>query len=117
MTNESRSDTPHPVRLEKTDDRCLVIEWSDDLQQKIPFRKLRDGCRCAHCIDKQMETLTEKPDGEKKLSNALPVLSLAETQPLDVVSMHPVGNYAYNIRFTDGHSSGIYTFELLRSLE
>jgi DUF971 family protein len=116
MTDEPQSETPLPVKLKKTEDRCLAITWSDELQQKIPFRKLRDNCRCAHCIDKRMEALTEKPDGEKKLSNALPVLSLAETRPLDIVLMHPVGNYAYNIHFSDGHSAGIFTFELLRSL-
>lgn len=114
--NETQSETPVPVRLQKTDDRCLAIDWSDDLQQKIPFRKLRDNCRCANCIDKRMEALKVTPEGEKKLSNELPVLSLAETKPLDIVLMHPVGNYAYNIHFSDGHSAGIFTFELLRSL-
>jgi DUF971 family protein len=64
-----------------------------------------------------MEALKETASGEKKLSNALPVLSIAETMPLDIVLMHPVGNYAYNIHFSDGHSSGIFTFELLRSLD
>jgi DUF971 family protein len=28
--------------------------------------------------------------------------------------MQPVGNYAYNVRFSDGHSSGIFGFDLLR---
>jgi DUF971 family protein len=110
------SKTPVPVRLEKTDDRCLVIQWSDEVEQTIAYRKLRDNCRCANCIDKRMEALNETSAGEKKLSNVLPVLSMAETMPLDIVSMHPVGNYAYNIHFSDGHSAGIFTFELLRSL-
>jgi DUF971 family protein len=30
--------------------------------------------------------------------------------------MEPVGNYAYSIRFSDGHDTGIYTFELLQAL-
>ena len=111
------SENPIPIRLEKTDDRCLVIQWSDELEQTISFRKLRDNCRCANCIDKRMEALNETNAGEKKLSNVLPVLSMAETMPLDIVLMHPVGNYAYNIHFSDGHSAGIFTFELLRSLE
>ena len=110
------SETPVPIRLEKTDDRSLLIQWSDEVEQTIPFRKLRDNCRCANCIDKQLEAANETSTGEKKLSNELPVLSIAETLPLDIVSMHPVGNYAYNIHFSDGHSAGIFTFELLRSL-
>ena len=109
-------DTPVPVHLEKTADRSLLIQWSDDVEQTISFRKLRDNCRCANCIDKRMEALNETTKGEKKLTNVLPVLSIAETMPLDIVQMHPVGNYAYNIHFSDGHSAGIFTFELLRSL-
>jgi DUF971 family protein len=110
------ADVPVPISLEKTDARELVIVWSDGKSQTLPFRLLRDNCRCANCIDKRMEALKETPKGEKKLTNELPVLSMAETMPLGISQMHPVGNYAYNIHFTDGHSAGIYPFELLRSL-
>ena len=107
---------PVPVHLEKTDERQLLIRWSDEIEQTIAYRKLRDNCQCAKCIDERMEALKEKPSGEPKLSNTLPVLTIAETMPLDIVLMHPVGNYAYNIHFSDGHSSGIFTFEMLRAL-
>ena len=30
--------------------------------------------------------------------------------------MYPVGNYAYQIDFSDGHKTGIYSLELLREL-
>ena len=30
--------------------------------------------------------------------------------------MKPMGNYAYGIAFNDGHSSGIYSLDLLRKL-
>ena len=106
-----------PISLEKTEARELVIAWSDGFSQTLPFRLLRDNCRCANCIDKRMESLKETSEGKKKLSNVLPVLSMAETMPLDISQMHPVGNYAYNIHFSDGHSAGIYPFELLRSLK
>ena len=116
MTDETPDSTPafHPVHLEKTDDRSLLIRWSDDAEQKLSYRTLRDNCRCANCIDKRMEAINESssqtPDGKKKLSNELPVLSHAQTIPLDIVKMHPVGNYAYSIHFSDGHSAGIFTF-------
>lgn len=123
MTNDINSNSkPQPVHLEKTEDRSLLIQWTDEVEQKLKFRTLRDNCRCANCIDKRMEALNEKSEtdsesGKKKLPNMLPVLSAAETMPLDIVKMHPVGNYAYNIHFSDGHSAGIFTFELLRSLK
>jgi DUF971 family protein len=46
----------------------------------------------------------------------LPVLTPQEALPLTVVGMTPVGQYAYSIEFSDGHSSGIYTLEYLREL-
>ena len=52
----------------------------------------------------------------KSASLALPVLSAAEARPIEIVSMTPAGNYGYKIAFSDGHSSGIYSFELLRSI-
>lgn len=111
------TEIPLPTKLERTEDRHLVLGWSDGVEQRIPYRKLRDNCQCANCIDKRMEALKEDAEGNKKLSNELPVLSIAETKPLEIEQMHPVGNYAYNIHFSDGHSAGIFTFELLRSLK
>ncbi len=99
-----------PIRLEKTESRELLIEWNDGYAQSLPFRVLRDGCQCATCMDQRMKKQTEENKG------VLPVLSAAEARPLDIEKMFPVGNYAYNIQFSDGHSTGIFTFELLRSL-
>lgn len=102
---------PFPVRLDRDrQSRCLVIEWSDDLRQKIAWRTLRDRCPCAACRTPPEESGTGTPGG-------LNILTSAETLPLEIVSMKPVGNYAYHIEFSDGHHTGIYTFDLLRSLE
>ena len=35
---------------------------------------------------------------------------------MTIASMRPVGTYAYNIAFSDGHDTGLYTFELLSTL-
>lgn len=98
----------HPVNLQTTDNRELVITWSDDAEATIPFRLLRDRCQCAGCNEKRVNP-PEKPVG-------LPILSAAEARPLTIDKMHPVGNYAYNIHFSDGHSAGIYTYEMLRNI-
>jgi DUF971 family protein len=105
-----------PVGLEKTGDRKLLIRWQDGTQQTVTFRELRQGCRCAHCLEREREGESTTGGGQAKLSNQLPVLSAAEARPLDIVKMEPAGNYGYKIRFSDGHSSGIYSFELLRAL-
>ena len=98
---------PLPTRIEKSDQRELIIEWDDGVIQQIPFRALRNGCQCATCLDEKTK--------DKTPPSSLPILSAAEARPLDVLKMRPVGNYAYNIQFSDGHSTGIFTLELLRS--
>ena len=98
-----------PIALKKTDQRELFIEWSDGQKQSIPFKVLRDACQCATCMEKKMNPV-EKPAG------SLTILSAAEARPLEILSMRPVGNYAYNVEFSDGHSTGIFSMDLLRSL-
>ena len=102
-----------PTRLERSEDK-LLIGWSDGVEQEIPFRVLRDQCRCAHCT--KSEENNSAGSSANLGSGVLPILSLAETLPLKIVQMHPVGNYAYNIHFSDGHSAGIYPFEYLRAI-
>ncbi len=100
---------PQPVGLEKSPDRQLQIRWSDGEKQAIPFKTLRDSCQCATCMEKR----TNQPD---QPVGQLTILSAAEAMPVDITSMTPVGNYAYNIHFSDGHTTGIFTFEALRGL-
>jgi DUF971 family protein len=87
---------------------ALEIDWSDGLTQRVSWRKLREACPCASCRVERAQPPKSQP--------LLAVLSPAETQPLAPVSMRPAGNYAYAIAFSDGHSSGIYSLELLREL-
>jgi DUF971 family protein len=87
---------------------ALEIEWSDRVTQRVPWRKLRESCTCASCRVERAKPPKPQP--------LLAVLSAAEAQPLAPVSMRPAGNYAYAIAFSDGHSSGIYSLELLRQL-
>lgn len=101
---------PVPVELQRTDQRELLIRWSDGVEQKIRFALLRKACPCATCREK----VSSEPTRSTTL---LPVISAAEAQPLQIIGMNPVGNYAYNIAFSDGHDSGLFTFEYLRSLD
>ncbi|MFK7738504.1 MAG: DUF971 domain-containing protein [Pirellulaceae bacterium] len=98
-----------PVSIERTGADGLVIEWSDGAKLSYQAAGLRKECPCATCKEKH----GAKPE---PASMGLPVLSLQEAQPLSIRSMRPVGNYAYNIAFSDGHDSGIFTFEHLHSL-
>lgn len=86
----------------------LRIVWNDGAAREYPIRELRERCPCATC--REQRAAPPRPPTE------LTVLSPAETEPLRITAMHPVGRYAYSIHFSDGHDTGIYTLELLREL-
>ncbi len=112
------SDNPIvPVGIERTADGGLAITWSDRSKNTYTVVALRDGCPCATCREKLRAKEKDREEQAKGLKPfALPVLGAGELKPLAILSMMPIGNYAYTISFSDGHSSGIYTFDLLRSL-
>ena len=61
-------------------------------------------------------TCREKRSAPQPTSGLLPILSPEEARPLKILGMRPVGQYAYSIEFSDGHDTGIFTFEFLREL-
>lgn len=82
--------------------RSLTIDWVDGHNSVYDFTTLRWLCPCAYCR------------GEAGLPGWLdskPTLSEAQTQLTDLT---PVGNYAVAPVWADGHSTGFYTFDLLR---
>lgn len=80
----------------------LVLQWADGPRVSIPPLALRDRCPCANCI--------EEGTGRKILdTSTIP----ADIRPLGVSG---VGNYALKVQWSDGHDTGIYTWETLRRI-
>ena len=96
-----------PMNMEFCGEDEILIEWDDDHARRYSVKELRDGCPCATCREQR---------SNPPVAEILQVLSPEEAKPLRISSMSPVGNYAYNIAFSDGHDTGIFTFEHLRSL-
>ena len=97
-----------PTQLQLVTPDELLITRSDGMQRQIRVRELRDCCPCATCREKRTQ--------QSQSSSLLPIITQAEIEPLRILGMKPVGNYAYSIQFSDGHDTGIYTYELLRRL-
>ena len=91
-----------PTQIQQRGERTLAIRWSDGAQSEIDVRTLRLACGCAVCVDEW--------SGEGLLD--------PESVPADVrpKTIQPVGRYAIQIAWTDGHESGIYPFARLRQL-
>lgn len=102
MQTGQQNSTPIPVKLKQVGPLTLGIEWSDGTSREYPVRELRLNCHCAHCVD---EWTREKILDESKV-------------PLDIQpkKIEPVGRYAIRFVWSDGHDTGIYTFDLLRGL-
>ncbi len=101
----------YPTDLQIVEPNELQIDWSDGQVRRYLFSELREHCPCATCREKRRGD-AEEPAQSLQLN----ILSPAETQPLRVAAMKPVGNYAYTVVFSDGHDSGIFPFELLREI-
>lgn len=84
------------------DEQRLRIEWADGHVSEYVPRALRLACPCAACV----EEMTGRP-----------LLDPSRVAP-DIWprAVRYVGRYALRFDFSDGHDTGIYTFELLRSL-
>ena len=91
-----------PVEIRRVEDRELHITWADRHQSILPNAYLGQNCAGAACVTE----LT----GERMLN--------ARAVPADNrgVEISLVGRYAVQIRWSDGHSTGIYPFERLRAL-
>ena len=96
-----------PLTLKREGNETLVIEWSDGHRGVLPWIHLRKNCPCATCREEQ----AKPPDPFRLLTDR----EMA-SGPLRAVSVSPVGHYAYKITWSDGHDTGIYTCESLRTL-
>lgn len=91
--------------------RTLAIRWADGHESTYPFDLLRRECPCALCNDRRAKAPAAGGMTLTVLSG--PVVRPGEVQAAAVA---PVGRYAINFSWSDGHDSGIYSFDFLREL-
>lgn len=82
----------------------LVITWEDGHVSSFPLAHLRQFCPCATCTGHGAIPL------EERLAREIPPLGT------ELKALYPVGNYAVQLVFGDGHSGGIFSYSLLRSI-
>ena len=82
---------------------------SDGHRSIYPVPALREGCPCAICKEKPKHA---DPPPAAGAGNPLKMFVPA----VAVSSLRPIGRYAVGFEFSDGHSTGIYSFDYLRSI-
>ena len=91
-----------PEQVELGQNGELIILWPDGHQGKNTAYTLRVSCPCASCV--------EETSGRRVLD--------PKRVPLDlkIDGFEIIGRYALCPKFSDGHSTGLYSFKYLREL-
>lgn len=91
-----------PTEIIEETDRVVSIKWSNDTASRYNAAQLRRACPCAGCVNEWT--------GEKTLKDT------SVSEDLSFSQFTIVGRYALNFHFSDGHETGIFSFEYLRKL-
>ncbi len=92
-------DHPRPTEIRRHGAHDVEIVWNSGEEAVYPARFLRHECPCASCVD--------EVTGKRIVTeNLLPILVYPK-------KIEPVGRYAIQIFWSDGHSTGIYSWERL----
>ena len=94
-------DVPSRIRF-LTEDSLLCLDWSDGQSLQIPFRALRQLCPSASCVSETTGQRVLDPD----------------SVPTDIhpTNVSHTGSYALKIIWSDGHDTGLFTWEYLNEI-
>ena len=95
-------DGPQPEKVSQPSKEKIEIIWKDGHRSIYSGYELRVACYCAQCVEEMSGTRLLKPETIAR-----------DVYPLSIV---PIGRYALKFDWSDGHNTGIYTFEHLRGL-
>ena len=89
-----------PRKVDRLENGGVSVLWDDGHRSIYPPKELRFACRCAVCVDEWT--------GAQRLDPAQVPSDIA------IKEIRPVGRYGLQFVWSDGHSTGIYTFQHLR---
>jgi DUF971 family protein len=99
---QRRGPAIEPKELRQEGNTGLVITWADGRVCNYSAPDLRRACPCAQCVNEWT--------GQRMLEPK----NVSEDLTISDVSI--VGRYALNFRWSDGHDTGIYSFQYLREV-
>lgn len=91
-----------PLQIIEESAHRVSIKWSDDSETAYSAAVLRRSCPCASCVNEWT--------GQKILNDD----QIGDNLSFTHISI--VGRYALNFHFSDGHDTGIFSFDYLRKL-
>ena len=94
------STDPEHIAISKS--KGIKIDWKDGHHSEYGLTYLRDKCPCATCTGAH-----GTPPREPEANNPFQMFKPA----LKMLGVEPVGNYAIRINWSDGHNTGIYSYD------
>lgn len=83
----------------------LALAWGDGEETYLKLETLRKHCPCAVC------------QGEPDAMGRVVKPKVVHTErSFQLIGIQQIGGYALQLRWADGHGTGIYTFQFLRDL-
>mgnify|MGYP003701096475 CR=1 FL=1 len=99
------STDPEHIAISKS--KGIKIDWKDGHHSDYGLTFLRDKCPCATCTGAH-GTPPREPEAAQPFQMFKPALKM--------LGVEQVGNYAIRINWSDGHNSGIYSYEHFRRI-
>jgi len=91
-----------PAEIRKKSGERIAIRWQDGHESALGARYLRGLCPCAQCVS---EVTGQRMVSEEHIA-----------PEVSIEAARTVGNYALHFSFSDGHTTGIYSFDYLRRI-
>jgi len=100
MTGKADEDEPVPTAITlAADRRSIQINWGGGRWDVAGAAALRDACRSSRSVRQRADGWAVPARGD-----------------LTIVDVRPVGHYAVNLVFSDGHDRGIYPWGYLKEI-
>jgi len=103
---------PASVKIHISSGAGVDIVWADGHASHFEFAYLREECPCATCNDAREKKASLGAAAAPAILSS-PALPMFKPKPRAQAATQ-VGSYAIQFNFTDGHSTGIYSYDYLR---
>jgi len=101
---------PEHIAISKS--KGIQIDWKGGHRSSYSLAYLRDHCPCASCTGAHGTEPQRSSYSAPQQTNPFKMY----TPVLKMLNVEPVGHYAFRIEWSDGHNTGIYSYDHLRKI-
>lgn len=103
--------TAEPEHIAISRSKGIKIDWKDGHHSEYSLGYLRDECPCATCTGAH-GTVPQKTNHASPKAGPFQMY----TPALRMINVEEVGHYAIRIQWSDGHNTGIYSYDHFRKI-